>query len=801
MNTFRTWSEIYPNGSDFKVDILEIQKLATPRERSLQWAQNLRLLTPVEQATPDRDADWSDDEGLSCHRCCTYPYFNSPDPYQPTVTALRLTQPGELSGCDHYIAVSYCWRQPKNNISKTDNRSYKVYTNATGESRVNKAPTAILDRAIAYASYYGIRFIWIDQECIDQDDRLDQEVGIQSMDLVYERSAAPLGILQTYLSLQWQVDVFGYIHEKEDLDYEQVKQAIQVLEHISEDPWFSRAWILQESTSAGDCIDLLIRYDPSLSLPESLEGLAGEIECQFEDLQSLCTLAAKQLSRHHLVPGPPTDGIAELMGHVLDESVRRLHDNGGSVDEFVEYVDQGEALLARLEKVIKRILLHTPYDYWNSRIHTHRTACNSSLANMYLVNCFNSKPMDRLAILANLCQYPIRIDTTTAKDNNFPLETCLFIQAILNGDLSFLVGLKKEAWSTLSLARDGFSWLPPLNTHLDPKESETWIEGVQPFRLLNHRITAEGLSLLGFLWEIDSVIDVSDLQAKFAPLFEELSQSSTKEWVDIEEDMGQWAEIKAAGVSAPKFSSNEELVIGGQGVSRWKYEPLINKLCSDLVWSILHRLVGSNHQALADAIWHSLRAKVRLLTSSEWKAAIEGYNTEEGGSETLDEWIEENLGLESRALPESCVEALQLHDDVQDIMFVRGTDPFSGRDGHPVTQIDLWFVERVLEKGCFYYGHLAGSGGDGPLATFDVDRPTEVLLPYSEGMDKFGVQWNGNLPPMQRKRISWVVEENSTAGIVTAAEGEVKTRNFTSHGMVAGMWKLGDTKPGRYNIS
>jgi hypothetical protein len=64
MNTLRGWSEIYPNGSDFKAHILEIQKFATPRESSLQWAQNLRFLTPFEQANSDRDADWSDDEGL-----------------------------------------------------------------------------------------------------------------------------------------------------------------------------------------------------------------------------------------------------------------------------------------------------------------------------------------------------------------------------------------------------------------------------------------------------------------------------------------------------------------------------------------------------------------------------------------------------------------------------------------------------------------------------------------------------------------------------------------------------------------
>jgi hypothetical protein len=799
MNTLRGWSEIYPNGSDFKAHILEIQKFATPRESSLQWAQNLRFLTPFEQANSDRDADWSDDEGLSCHRCRDYPYFNSPNPQQPTVTALRLTQPGEVRGCDHYIAVSYCWRQPKSqNVSDTpDDRAYTIYTritDTTKDSRPSRAPKTILDRAIAYASFYGIRFIWIDQECIEQDNRLDQEVGIQSMDLVYERSAAPVGILQTFLGSQWQLDTLWSLHENKDLDYDQTKRAIQLLEHISGDPWFSRAWILQESTSAGDCIDLLIRYDSSLSIPEFWETVSGEIELQFEELLRLHRSAAEQLSRHHF--GVTAINIGELMQQVGE----KLVEHGGDDDELVEYIDEGDKLGIRLEKVIERILLHTPSDYWNTRIPTHRTACNASLASMYLSNCFNSKPMDRLAILANMCQYPIRIDTTMVQENKHSLETCLFVQAILNGDLSFLVGLKKEAWKNLSSTRDGFSWLPPNATNLDPKESEVWIEGIQPFRLIDHLVTTEGLSLLGFLWTIDGMVDVTDLQAKFLPLFEELSRSQTKEWQEFENEMEQWPEMKERGLSVPPFSSMKELVDPSVNLSRWKEEPLFEKLCCEVVWAILQKLVEQGLNMLADAIWQFFRSKFRHFTSSEWESITERYNAEEDGPSTLDEWIEENVELEARALPESCTHALQLHDDVQDLMIVRDTHPFSGRDGHQFMQIMPWFIERVLEKGYFYYGSLAGRGRDGPMATFDVDKPTQVLLPYSKGMDEFGIEWGGRLPAMQTKRIAWVVEEVCPRDTNEVKGGQNEHHGFASKGMVAGMWKLREKEPRRYNL-
>jgi hypothetical protein len=204
-----------------------------------------------------------------------------------------------------------------------------------------------------------------------------------------------------------------FSNENKDLDYDQTKRAIQFLEHISGDPWFSRAWILQESTSAGDCIHLLMRrYDSSLSGTEWWGGLSGEIELQFEELIRLHRVVAEQLSRHHF--GVTETSIAER----VDQLGEKLVEYGGDVDELSDYIDEGVELGTRLGKLMERILLHTPSDYWNTRIPTHRTACNTSLASMYLSNCFNSKPRDRLAILANMCQYPIRIIQLWYKKTN-----------------------------------------------------------------------------------------------------------------------------------------------------------------------------------------------------------------------------------------------------------------------------------------------------------------------------------------------------------------------------------------------
>ncbi|KAH8669731.1 hypothetical protein BGZ60DRAFT_538518 [Tricladium varicosporioides] len=334
MNTFKTWGEIHPDRYMFKASILEIQEFATPREKSQKWARNLRFLTSFEQPEPTEiDGSREDDEELSCHHCRDYPYFNSPNPNQPSIATLRLTEPGELGDCTHYIAVSYCWRQPaelKRSVVQYD-QPYTIYT----------------------------------RECIDQEDRLDQETGIQSMDLIYERSAAPLGLLQTYIDSQHYLDVLDDLDEGKDIDLERLKQAIKLLELISKDPWFTRAWILQESASSGGYMDLLVSTD---------------------------------IIKFH------NDIVQKLVQSGLNATLK-------AEDEVLELCNQ-------IERAKGRLPLHAPNDKWIARIPTYRISRNAVHANDYLAHCFNSRPTDRLAILANMCNS--RVDVTDLRTKYGP---------------------------------------------------------------------------------------------------------------------------------------------------------------------------------------------------------------------------------------------------------------------------------------------------------------------------------------------------------------------------------------------
>lgn len=53
----------------------------------------------------------------------------------------------------------------------------------------------MLKRVTKYVEYCDCRHFWIDKECINQEDRQEKELAIQSMDLVYSRSDYPVALL------------------------------------------------------------------------------------------------------------------------------------------------------------------------------------------------------------------------------------------------------------------------------------------------------------------------------------------------------------------------------------------------------------------------------------------------------------------------------------------------------------------------------------------------------------------------------------------------------------------------------
>lgn len=197
-----------------------ISQYCTDRKSSQRWARNLRFLTFDEEGDEDENTIVRGSVGLKrqCQQCeenlkplpghvCAAHRLNAdskylkarekgivryPDicvhvkeatcqdcehiplfPNGTAVSRLRIrrlrpkdVKPSELSGCNHFVAVSYCWssmQEPTSKASTDCQDTYKVVEEDGVTVRAARAPKSVLDRAIGFARQNGVRMIWIDQ--------------------------------------------------------------------------------------------------------------------------------------------------------------------------------------------------------------------------------------------------------------------------------------------------------------------------------------------------------------------------------------------------------------------------------------------------------------------------------------------------------------------------------------------------------------------------------------------------------------------------------------------------------------
>ncbi|KDR74223.1 hypothetical protein GALMADRAFT_249965 [Galerina marginata CBS 339.88] len=534
-DTGKTIGEIFAvPGLGFRQTLLSLKQHILLREEVQKWAISLRFVTVLDDAVtstgefeedqegprsddvePQADSDASTTDTAPCP-CSDRPSFNKLRSGRSGY--LKVTERGDIPDCVHYVAVSYCWPQPptgfwpltldrllrllnailsltslfmfcifgKKTSQLISNQPYIV--RATSGYRQSRAPRMILDRAIKYAIHEGFDLIWIDQECIEQSNQSDKEAGIQSMDLVYQRASRPVGLLDAEIKTQAHLNALVQLVEGKQFTPEQYESAVEVLELLAQDRWLTRAWVLQEVVAGGETMELMIRCDPALEKEEMHFGLIpGEI------IISLLTLTA---------------GLGWM--------------NACTSGNFPL------ALTTRAETAVEWL---TSLTYLDSNIRSERNPeyrfiCNGLQAFKVLSKRENTRVPDRLAILANLCNYPFRIDTEKLDSNTYSLSTCALALALFNGDISFLVGysqaLEENRKNATTDANKAFSWTPPASICLSTLGH---FESVDHYHRIDCQLDNAGLLIRGWLLEIDTPVYLPNVQRKYSSLLSSLSNS------------------------------------------------------------------------------------------------------------------------------------------------------------------------------------------------------------------------------------------------------------------------------------
>ncbi|KAI5867532.1 hypothetical protein GGS23DRAFT_548756 [Durotheca rogersii] len=446
--------------------IEEAQKLMFPTSSIESWAQNLRFVVAAEN--PDYDFELIENNR-------------------------------DQTTSEPYVAISYRWRYDANPVRR---RIRVPCRNQPGnyETIGTTAPLDILSRGLEFAAAKGIRKIWIDQECIYQNDPEDKQKGIQSMHLVYRNAAVTLVVMDCHVQTLQDVHAipgirqFG-VHE-------------ELRERIVGDRWFTRAWTIQElSSSPPDNLAYLIGWEDGVDV----SGEAWEFEATAYNIKgehrTQSVRRAWELDHSQIVElihmkinsamtanlaGNPLFGTldpSEIVFILTDDNIESMH----------WWVRMGS---------LNRESRRTP-----STVRKFNMSIPAAFTLLIRKGCTLSS--DKLAIIGNLVDCPYRIDIESATKANLTFSTCIIALALYNGDLSPLLGERTMAeWAQRASSKTDTefpsghlaSWLPfdeiPLNMLLQGQSPHTrfrsQLRNGSKCIVLNRKIVVKGL-----LWDIE----------------------------------------------------------------------------------------------------------------------------------------------------------------------------------------------------------------------------------------------------------------------------------------------------------
>ena len=284
-----------------------------------------------------------------------------------------------------------------------------------GTIRQSKASRTILNRAVRFAVAHDLGLIWIDKECIDQDNRDDKEVGIQSMDLVYQRSRYPIGIISDVeITTQHELDVFTKMISNDSLTETEWSLLGILMHRIVSSKFFTRAWICQE-LHAGGCTTLLVQCSPLLLRNNMVVGpTPGEVEIRLDySTYGIGQWRMLQEKMHDVwLMSTPIHGSRPAFP-------QPYYDIHLAWDELRAYVTGASLALSGSN------------DEWGANKNPDaRQKYNIRSGLTRLGDKKNSVSSERLTILANICNFRTKLNTKGLAD--FTFSTCLMALALMN---------------------------------------------------------------------------------------------------------------------------------------------------------------------------------------------------------------------------------------------------------------------------------------------------------------------------------------------------------------------------------
>ncbi|KAF9870557.1 hypothetical protein CkaCkLH20_11863 [Colletotrichum karsti] len=321
----------------------------------------------------------------------------------------------------------------------------------------------------------------------------------------------------------------------------------------------------------------------------------------------------------------------------------------------------------------------------------NRKRCDAATALSFLNRRGLFRDEDRVAIMANLCGYELRLDTVAIEKDGYDLFHCVLALALVNGDLSLLPPELYKVPETHPIIfppggqESDFSWAHSLtqdprfvySTMMVPASNTTVADDHRQYGL-----SASGLSLLGTLWQVKEFISLKLIKTKH---------------------FARWQEAKKSGTSAD----------------------VRREAVGQVIFDIIMLLRAKGDIEVADAILNSTsdpkfrdRAPPRAAPEPE-KGFMKGPFSRKTrtDSQTVSTTSKDRRGniFQADSIVESVLEMPRDLTEPPENMFWLSWQPSGERTMH-----QSWIVDRVMENGGLWLAHPADEWNAG--IPFGVNR-------------------------------------------------------------------------------
>ncbi|KAK1705734.1 hypothetical protein BDP67DRAFT_494626 [Colletotrichum lupini] len=331
--------------------------------------------------------------------------------------------------------------------------------------------------------------------CICQEPGPEKTRGMQAMDMVYKLSNHPIALLarpiESHEELCLLADVFqgNFVSKHASGEFrlssfaesalERLRRALSLLDAITSDLWWTRAWTFQENYRCDGQMTLLISH------PEDGEIFREKTKKEkvFGNVVGDISISSRKFQ---------TESTKLCQACIIAED--------GRVPGLSDVAEQILKTTSNYEFLLRETMPDGRYSApWSQspRIIKDIEFCGSKFCH------------DRLAIVANCCHCSIRLDDAILRQGSNSMSLSMLALYLLNGEIMEDTCEEKEEDRTWVRCRkqtvsdfvtdqsfDGFC--PPLL-----RRPLVFNNGC---RFIDARLTHEGLETAGHLWKLDRVI-------------------------------------------------------------------------------------------------------------------------------------------------------------------------------------------------------------------------------------------------------------------------------------------------------